>query len=263
MAPHVDGPLHYERMGRSGPLMAFIHPNPMDQSSWIYQLAHLSTWFRTVAIDLPGYGRSPTAATGLTMRDLAAACWEAVDDVGPGEPAIIVGSSVGSAVAQYMHHEHPDRTRALVLSGTGYSPNKEFAARRIDAYTREGLDYRWRYTFEDLSPAFQATPLAAFFADLFTERDPQADLDSILHQFRALQQPDPEDHHARIACPTLILTGSEDAVHERSFALQDRIPGCELRVLPGAGHACHMEQPWLFDRLLIEFLRRHDLLPAA
>src|SRR3546814_11817825 len=29
---HIDGPLYYETMGGSGPVMAFIHPNPMDQS---------------------------------------------------------------------------------------------------------------------------------------------------------------------------------------------------------------------------------------
>ena len=31
MAEHIDGPLYYERMGRAGPVMAFVHPNPMDQ----------------------------------------------------------------------------------------------------------------------------------------------------------------------------------------------------------------------------------------
>ena len=30
MAEHIDGPLGYERMGRSGPVMAFAHPDPMD-----------------------------------------------------------------------------------------------------------------------------------------------------------------------------------------------------------------------------------------
>ena len=36
MANHIEGPLYYERMGRTGPVMAFIHPNPMDQSCWIF-----------------------------------------------------------------------------------------------------------------------------------------------------------------------------------------------------------------------------------
>ena len=38
---------------------------------------------------------------------------------------------------------------------------------------------------------------------------------------------------------------------------------CELKVLPGAGHACQLEQPWLFDRLMIEFLDKHGLFPSG
>src|SRR2546423_8132843 len=85
MAEHIDGPLYYERMGRSGPIMAFVHPNPMDQSCWIFQMAQFSTWYRCIAIDIPGYGRSPKSGPGLRMQDTAQACWEAVDEIGRGE----------------------------------------------------------------------------------------------------------------------------------------------------------------------------------
>jgi pimeloyl-ACP methyl ester carboxylesterase len=263
MANNIRGPLYYEKMGRTGPVIAFIHPNPMDQSCWIFQMAHLSTWYRCIAIDIPGYGRSPKADPGLTMTDMAEACWEAIDEGTPGKTAILVGCSVGSSLAPFMYHQRPDKTAALVLSGTGYNPTKEFAQRRIDNYTAGGTDYRWRYTFEDLSPAFRATPLAHFFANLFTERNEHADVQTIIHQFKALQQPYPDGHHESIACPTIILTGSEDGSHQRAFALQERIPNCELKVLPGAGHACQLEQPWLYDRFMIEFLTKHGLFPGA
>jgi len=50
-------------MGRTGPVMAFVHPNPMDQSCWIYQMARFSTWFRCAAIDAEGRPtRDPAAA---------------------------------------------------------------------------------------------------------------------------------------------------------------------------------------------------------
>ena len=79
----------------------------------------------------------------------------------------------------------PELTAALILSGTGYNPSKEFAHRRIKAYKERGIDYRWDYTFEDFSPAFRATPMARFFADMFAERNPRADLQTIIHQFEA------------------------------------------------------------------------------
>jgi 3-oxoadipate enol-lactonase len=265
MAAHIDGPLYYERMGREGPVMAFVHPNPMDQSCWIYQMARFSTWYRCIAIDIPGYGRSPKASAGLTMQDVAQGCWEAIDDAfgakDGGESAILVGCSVGSITLPHMFHHRPQKTRALIISGTGYNPKKEFAPARIEDYRREGVDYRWNYTFQDLSPAFRATPMAHYFAKLFSERNDRADVETIIHQFRAIQQPEPEGHFERIACPTIILSGSEDTAHASSFALQKKIPNCERRTLPGAGHACYMEQPWLFDRFMIEFLKKNRLFP--
>ena len=197
------------------------------------------------------------------MQDTAQACWEAIDEVAPREQAILVGCSVGSAVVTYMHHRRPQQTAALILSGTGYNPSKEFAHRRIKHYKKRGIDYRWDYTFDDFSPAFRATPLARFFADMFAERNPQADLQTIIHQFEAHAQPDAEDHQARVACPSIILSGSEDATHQSAFALQERIPSCEMKILPGAGHACQIEQPWLFNRLMIEFLPQHGLFPSV
>src|SRR3954462_15434399 len=110
MADHIDGPLYYERMGRTGPILAFVHPNPMDQSCWIFQMAHLSTWFRCIAIDIPEYRKSPKATPELTRFDMAQACWEAVDEAGLGdEPAILVGCSVGSSVVRHMYHLRPSQ----------------------------------------------------------------------------------------------------------------------------------------------------------
>ncbi|MEK7217362.1 MAG: alpha/beta hydrolase, partial [Chloroflexota bacterium] len=91
----------------------------------------------------------------------------------------------------------------------------------------------------------------------------RADQATIVHQFKALGAARPEGFYSTIGCPSIILTGSEDNAHPRSFALKEQIPGCELRVLPGAGHACQLEQPWLFDRLMIEFLERHGLFPGS
>jgi len=263
VADHIEGPLYYERVGRTGPVMAFVHPNPMDQSCWIFQMAHMSTWYRCIAIDIPGYGRSPKAHDGLTMSDMAEACWEAIENEFAEEPAILVGCSVGSAILPYMHHARPDKTKALIMCGTGYNPGKEFTSHRIKQYTERGIDYRWDYTFEDLSPAFRQTPLAMYFANLFAERNEEADLASIIRQFRALAAPDAADHFSRIMCPSIILSGSEDGTHKSAFALKELIPGCEMRILHGAGHACQIEQPWLFDRYMIAFLDKHGQFPAA
>jgi pimeloyl-ACP methyl ester carboxylesterase len=258
----IDGDLYYEVMGPAdAPPMLFIHPNPMDGSSWLFQLAHFSTWFRCLAVDLPGYGRSPRSRPGLTIGDLADACWDAVDAESTG-PAVIVGCSIGSYIAQYMYHRHPDRTRAIVLCGAGWRPTKAFPARRIAEYREHGLIHRYGYTLQDFAPAFRTGPLAHWFAQMFTERNHVGDLDSVIRNFEAIAPPDPDWLQHQLEAPVLILSGSEDPTGEAAPALLTRLPDAELITLEGAGHACYIEQPWRFDAEMSAFLRRRNVLPA-
>ena len=263
MANNVNGPLYFERLGRSGIPIAFIHPNPMDQSCWIYQMAHFSSWYRCIGIDIPGYGRSPTGEVGMTVADMADACWEAIDEAVGSEPAILVGCSTGSRIAPWMFHRQPERTLALVLSGTGHSTLKDFIARDIHGYAEKGPEYRREYTYRDLSPEFGETEMAEYFANLFCERNEWVDVNTIIEQFLALGRLDPPGFHAAITAPTMILTGSKDGAHERAFALRERIPNCELYTLEGAGHACMMEKPWEFDREMRRFLAKHGLFTGT
>jgi pimeloyl-ACP methyl ester carboxylesterase len=262
MAAHINGPLNYERLGKHGRPMVFVHPNPMDYNCWLYQMPRFSTWFRTIGIDIPGYGRSPTATAGLTMPDVAQACWEAVDQV-TSDPSVLVGLSVGVNIVLHMANLRPEQTLALIVSGSGYRPVKDFVPACIRNYEEQGVAFRRQFTFDDYSPAFRETDYARYFADLFTERNQWADVPTIVEQFRALGQPDPDWLYEGIKVPTLMITGSEDNAHQSAFALQARIAGCELVTMAGAGHACNMERPWEWDAIALAFLRKHGLLEAS
>jgi pimeloyl-ACP methyl ester carboxylesterase len=260
MTSKIDGPLYREVTGPpAAPVMIFVHPNPMDNAAWMYQLAHFSTWYRCIAVDLPGYGRSPQTRPGVTLFDLAEACWDAAEGQGD-DPVVLVGCSIGANVVLHMQHLSPARTAAIVVSGAGYATEKPHLQRHVDAYRREGVEYRKAYALQDFSPAFRSTPLAEWMAALWAERNPMADVPSILAMFDALIEGDPP-WFAEVQAPVLILTGTEDAAHQRAYALRDVLPDAELVTLAGAGHACQLEQPWDFDRHLLEFLDRRVGLP--
>ena len=243
--------------------MVFVHPNPMDRSSWLFQLAHFSTWYRCIAVDLPGYGRSPSAAAGVTMEEIAAAVWEAVDRVTDRRPAVLLGCSVGSTVVRWMHHRRPAETEAAVLIGGGWRPVKDFVPRRIADYRTHGLGFRYGHTLHGFSREFAGTPLAQWFATMFVERNDTADVDTIVAMFEALGAPEPEWLPAGLHAPVLAVSGALDAGRGDIEALHERLPDSRLAVIEGAGHACHVEQPWEFDRLVLRFLRElgHAHLP--
>jgi pimeloyl-ACP methyl ester carboxylesterase len=85
-----------------------------------------------------------------------------------------------------------------------------------------------------MSDEFAATPLAPWFARMFTERNATADLDTILAMFEALGRPDPERLQADLHAPVLILSGSLDRGHATASALQARLPDAELVTIDGA-----------------------------
>jgi 3-oxoadipate enol-lactonase len=252
----IQGDLHVEVAGPSdAPPMLFIHPNPLDSASWLYQMAHFSTWYRCVAVDLPGYGRSPAAGSDVTMTDIAGAVWQALDRaVGSSAPAVLVGCSIGSHIAEHMYHLRPDDTRALVLSGTGWDPVRAYIPRRVAQYSELGIEARRHHAMDILSPAFRSTPMASWLADLVTERNAATDVATIISMFETRTEPDPDWFFERLDAPVLILTGTEDAAHASAFMLRARLPNCRLRAIAGAGHACYFEQPWTFDAEVLAFL---------
>src|SRR6185436_11247759 len=128
MAKHIPGPLYFQRIGASGTPMIFTHSTPDDHRLWLHQTAHFSAWFRCIAIDLAGYGRSPAVQEGITIADQAAACWEAVDTVTSG-PVILQGNSIGSSVAMSMATQRPKRALALIVSGAGYIRDRSMMMR--------------------------------------------------------------------------------------------------------------------------------------
>ena len=262
------GRLYWEQCGKQGQPMFFVHPWPHDRSCWTYQTAHFSTWYRTIVVDLPGFGLSPPAPESVSMQDYADACWETLDRI-TDEPAILVGLSVGSTIVKYMANARPEQTLALILTGGPFysEPNAKdvpiekpfgYAAKRFSA---EGIEGRRALVERNFSSAFRQSALGQYFVDLVVERNATADAASIQRMINALMRPDPMWLHEGIACPVLILMGSREKARSRSahLAMHARIANSELEVIQGAGHCCNLEKPWEYDRRVLSFLSRNNL----
>ena len=70
---------------------------------------------------------------------------------------------------------------------------------------------------------------------------------------------------AQIAVPTLVITGTDDALipPAESETLAQAIRGAQLKVIPHAGHLVAFEQPDEFNHVLKEWLNRADLASPA
>ena len=261
MAHRVPGPLYFEQQGKTGTPMVFLHSTPDDHRLWLYQAAHFSSWYRTIAIDLAGYGRSPAVQEGVTIADAAAACWEAVDRVSDG-PIILHGNSIGSGVAQRMVEQQSHRILALIISGTGYSPTAEIFQHWVDRYRNEGIELRHKQLFDHFAPAVQRDPILTYYAAMVVEMNNASTLPSVIAMNQANVDRPPESYYRTIKVPTLIIAGTEDRTYKSSLDLHKLIAGSEHRSIEDAGHAPMIEMPWEYDRHSIAFLKKLGLFPG-
>lgn len=263
MARHIPAPLYFEQFGKTGTPMVFLHSTPDELRFWMFQTAHFSPWYRCLAIDLAGYGRSPATQPGLTLADQADACWELVDRA-TGGGVILQGNSIGASVAMHMANQHPARTLALIVSGTGYSVNSDIMWRWVERYRQEGIGLRHTQALDHFSPAFQKSELARYYADMVADLNNEGTLGSVIamNEANARSRPRPEAFYDALTMPTLIIAGKEDRTYPSSVELHKRLPESKFKTIEGAGHACNFEAPWEFDRHCIEFLDALGLYPG-
>jgi pimeloyl-ACP methyl ester carboxylesterase len=262
MARRISGPLYYGQAGASGMPMLFLHSTPDDHRLWMLQTVRFSAWYRTVAVDLAGYGRSPAPQAGVTVADQAEACWEVIERIS-SDRIIIHGNSLGSFVAMHMANQRPEKIRAMILSGCGHLPTREMMVRWKTRYEQEGLSLRHGQIMDHFAPASREKPLVQYYANMVCELNNTSTLGSIIAMNAALSEPDPDELVTSIDIPTIVISGTADRNHPAAVELTKRIKGSELCVIEGAGHSLMIEEPAQYDEFAIAFLKKLGLYPGS
>ena len=113
---------HYLEAGE-GPVLVLIHGGGSGADAWGNWRGCLEVYaaqFRTIAVDMPGFGRSerPDPARfdyGQANRNRHMAAF--IRAVGGDDPVLLIGNSMGGATALGVTIEHPELVRKLVLMG--------------------------------------------------------------------------------------------------------------------------------------------------
>ena len=216
----------------------FVHGFTQTASSWAPVMELLSSDTRSLAVP---------AADDFTATAAAL-------DVGP---ATYVGYSQGGRLCLQLALDRPEVVDRLVLvsASPGIADEAERAARRerderlVRELARDGVDAfleRWL-----AQPLFATLPRERSGID---ERRSGNTIEGLTHQLRALGQgvqPSNWERLGELRMPVLLVVGERDTkyvaiAHEMAGAM----PRVQVEVVPGAGHACHLEQPETFAHLL-------------
>jgi 2-succinyl-6-hydroxy-2,4-cyclohexadiene-1-carboxylate synthase len=202
-----------------------------------------------VCPDQPGHGTRAHVGADLATSALALAAHG---------PAAFVGYSMGGRIALHLALLHPEAVTSLVLVGAtaGIDDEGERATRRAADEAR--ADRLLRIGTEAFLEEWLAQPL---FAGLPPEarRGRSSDAAGLASSLRlagtGTQEPQ-WDRLGQLAMPVLVVAGERD---EKFRALGARLAAAsgtnaELAVVPGAGHAVHLERPEAFVALVRPWL---------
>jgi 3-oxoadipate enol-lactonase len=250
--------IYYETCG-DGPPMVLVHANPFDRRLFAYQMASFAPYFRLIALDIRGYGRSDKPATHFTLNDMADDVLAVCAQEGIAR-AIFMGVSVGSGISLLIGLDRPQMCDAVILVGGSSKGGADIAA-RVAGYTSADLrDYQRAHIRELVAPGFCETKLGAWVLDLFSEGSNELLSGKCIAQiFRAREACDMRGRLAGMKPPTLVINGAHDVSLARGTETASLIPGAAHAVLPGTGHACCIEDPAALDAAVRGFLQAKGL----
>ena len=246
----------FYRVSGSGPSVVLIHAFSMDSRMWDMQVEALESRFRVIRYDQRSHGRSAAVEGAYQhQEDLRGV----LDQVDAGQ-AWLVGLSSGARIAVDFALTYPERVAGLLLASpglSGYVPQEpmDWFQPVIDA-VRGGDAQR-------AAQAWAETPIMKVYGTEGSVRKAQTLVleNSGLWALQANPEkpldPPATKRLEEIACPLLVLVGEKDLPETSHVAeLLSTVEGMRTMVLPGAGHLLNLDDPEVFNRRMLEFLRQ-------
>ncbi len=199
------------------------------------------------ALDLPGHGRAGEAGQA-TIDAYASTVIQFIDALDLSR-VVLVGHSMGGAIAQTIAARKLPALSALVLIGTG-------AKLRVAPTILQGIqtDFEGAVTTINQFAWATETPQAMVAKGRALLAETSA---KVLYQdFKACDQFDIRPRLTNILVPTLVISGTADNLTPAKYGrfLAEQIPQAQFKLLDGAGHMMMVEKPAETAECVTQFL---------
>lgn len=227
--------------------LVFIHGAGGSGSFWKAQIDALADKANTLALDLPGHGRSDGPGKNK-IEDYAQIVNEFVNELKIPNP-IPCGVSMGGAIAQQLLMDFARRYPAGILMGTG-------ARMAVAPAIFETIENDFS-AFVDMIGTFAVSQktdpdLVQPFIEDFARGNPEV----VLGDFRACDRFDSRAGLSSIKVPVLIITSEDDKLTPAKYGvfLEENFQNAQRVHIMDAGHIVSLERPDEVNTLILEFL---------
>ena len=249
----VDGVrLHVRDSGpRDAPALILLHGFGSSLQTWDGWVGRLSTTYRVVRLDLPGFGLTGADPTGDYSDRRGVQLLAGLMDRLGIRRASLVGNSLGGRLAWQFAVQDPQRVHRLVLISPdgfaspgfayGRKPSLPLTVRLLPfVLPRPMLRMSLASAYGD--PARLDAATLTRYRDLMLAPGVRR---AMLARMAQVMLEDPVPLLGRIRAPTLVLWGEKDAMIPPGNAADyaRAIPHARLVMLPGLGHVPFEEAP--------------------
>lgn len=246
-----------------GSTVVLVHGLAASLYSWRYTVPALAqAGYRVVAFDNLGFGYSDKPAHGYTNAEYVGLLTGLMDSLGISD-AVLVGHSMGGAIAAEVALAHPERVTGLVLvDAAGYGVRWPFML-RVARWPLVGAivdRFRGRGATARILRRIYADPSRVTAQDVDQYYAPMAEPGAgraLRGVFREYGFDTLRGRFDSVAVPTLVMWGSEDRLIPPTVgqAVVSQLQRGAFVLVPGAGHALPEEAPEPFNRTLLAFLQ--------
>lgn len=246
---------HYLEQGAGEPLV-LIHGVGMQAHAWYPQMDDLSREFRVISVDMPGHGTSDALDANANLQQFVAWAIEFIEALRVG-PVNLAGHSMGSLIAAGVAVTRPDLVKRVAVLNGVYRRTQE--AR--DAVLQRAAELR-SGTIDVQTPLrrwFNAEEAQRIAAQRVESWLKAVNLEGYATAYTAFAKGDEvyADGWHTIACPALVLTGSDDPNSTPAMATQMAQAAHDGRavVIENERHMVNLTAPEAVNRALRAWLQ--------
>ncbi len=247
--------LYYEVYGQGYPVV-FLHAFAGTVNMWQPQVPVLSREYRFIIYDARGHGQSesPTSPDQYSADIVVEDLFELLETLGI-QKAVVGGLSMGGHQSLRFYLRHPEMVTALILMDTG--PGYRNPARREEAIRQQ--EERAKFLETQGIEAFALNSLSYISKEILLKQNTIG----LAHMARMVLVPHDSwviENLGKVQVPSLVLVGEKDTLLLRAAEYMSRaIPGAQYTVIPEAGHAANQDNVEVFNRVILDFLRKLKL----
>ena len=246
----------FNQNGEGNPAIIFVHGWSNNKSIWDEQLAHFSEKYKTITVDLAGFGESGNNRSNWTMSAFGDDVAAIVDNL-KLQQVVLVGFSMGAPVVLETARKVPEKITGVVLVDDLQNIETKYPPEIVHMFDSVMMDLIENPTQEKLVTMgfFKNNPERNFqkVLDMVNKFPSRTGYRESLDSYFKWINEDCMQTLKLIKAPVIAINSDSEPTNIDAF--RKHVPSFKAKIIPGVGHVVFWDAPDEFNKLLEESIQ--------